>query len=388
MERRKDNKGRVLRTGESQRKDLTYMFRYNDPSGKRKYVYAKTLSDLRKKESKINTNLQLGIYSNDYTLNQVFERYLDQNTTIKERTKHKYKIEYQRWVSNSWLGKKKIKDIVKSDIVIFYKELSEKGFSDGTIRCIHKYINSALNMAYEDDLIRKNYALTCIQPYKCIKKRQALTKDETRKLLDTCESLSHGEKYMLIVKLMLLTGLRIGEASGLTWDDIDFKNKTINVNHQFVLGDSNSRTAYHIDTPKTQNGIRQVPMSDDVYQLLKLLKETTYFDSIKFGISIDGYSGFVVHTRTGLPVLTSKINEYLKEVVRKYNESHNDQLPNITCHICRHTFCTRMAELNINPNALQKIMGHSSYRTTADVYISTDCDFVNEEFFRVMRGVS
>lgn len=388
MERRKDNKGRVLRTGESQRKDLTYMFRYNDQHGTRKYVYAKTLSDLRTKEKEINVNLQLGIYCNEYTLNQIFERYLDQNTTIKERTKYKYQIEYRRWVGNSWIGKKKIKDIVKSDIVIFYKELAENGYSNGTIKCIHKYINSALNMAYEDDLIRRNYATSCIQPYRSTNKRKALTKDETKKLLDTCESLGHGEKYMLIIKLMLLTGLRVGEASGLTWNDVDFKNKVININHQFVQGDSTSRTAYHIDTPKTKSGIRDVPMSDDVYHLLKHLKETTYFDSIKFGVSIDGYSGFVVHTRTGLPILSARINEYLKEVVKEYNIFHEDQLPNVTCHICRHTFCTRMAELNINPNALQKIMGHSSYRTTADVYISTDCDFVNEEFFRVMRGIS
>ena len=148
MERRKDNKGRVLRTGESQRKDLTYMFRYNDQHGTRKYVYAKTLSDLRTKEKEINVNLQLGIYCNEYTLNQIFERYLDQNTTIKERTKYKYQIEYRRWVGNSWIGKKKIKDIVKSDIVIFYKELAENGYSNGTIKCIHKYINRELNMAF------------------------------------------------------------------------------------------------------------------------------------------------------------------------------------------------------------------------------------------------
>lgn len=388
MERRKDSKGRVLRRGESQRKDGTYMFRYNDLTKKRRSVYAKTLSELRKKEEEIQQDIHLGLYSNDFTLNQIFERYLQQNSMLKDRTRHKYATEYNRWIGDTWLGHKKIKNIVKSDIVLFYKEFANKGYANGTIKCIHKYINGALNMAYEDDLIRRNYATSCIEPYMKTNKRIAMTKEETRKLLETCESYPSGKNYLLLVKLMLMTGLRIGEAAGLTWNDVDLKQRTINVNHQFVCGDEKSRTAYHIDVPKTQNSKRIVPMSEDVYQLLKHLKETTYFDSLKFGTSLDGYSGFVVHTRSGLPVLTPRVNAYLKRMVELYNSSHDDKLPNITCHICRHTFCTRMAEMNINPNALQKIMGHSSYKTTADFYITTECDFVNEEFFRVMRGVS
>lgn len=388
MERRKDNKGRVLRTGESQRKDLTYMYRYKDQSSKRRYIYAKTLSDLREKESQINKELQLGIYSNEYTLNQIFDRYLEQNTNIKERTKYKYRIEYQRWIRDTWLGHKKIKDIVKSDISLFYKEFDKKGYSHGTIRCIHKYINNSLQMAFDDDLIRKNCAIGCAKPYSNSNVRAAMTKEETRKLLSECETKSYGQNYLLIVKLMLLTGLRIGEATGLTWNDIDLKKREIDVNHQFVQGDETSRTKYHIDSTKTYSGIRKVPMSDDLYEMLKHLKETTYFDAFKFGTNVDGYSGFVVHSRTGLPILTARVNDYLRRVVNEYNATHEDKLPNVSCHTCRHTFCTRLAETNINPNALQKIMGHASYQTTADVYISTECDFVNEEFFRVMRGIS
>lgn len=388
MERRKDNKGKVLRTGESQRKDLTYMYRYKDLDGKRKSVYAKTLNDLRIKEAEIDKNLQLGLYSNRYTLNELVYRYLEQNVNLKERTKHKYRIEYDRWVSKTWIGTKQIKQIVKSDIVKFYKDMSSQGYSNGTIKCMHKYINGALEMAFEDDLIRRNYATSCIEPYKKTNKRQGLTKQETAKFLEACENYQYGENYLLLIKLMLLTGLRVGEATGLTWKDVDMQKRTISVNHQFVLGDENSRTSYHIDTPKTENGVRTVPMSNDLYELLKHLKCTTYFDAYKFNTNIDGYSGFIVHTRTGLPVLNARINDYIKKVVAQYNETHEDQLPNISCHTCRHTFCSRLAELNINPNALKEIMGHGSYKTTSDFYVSVDDGFVNEEFFRVMRGIS
>ena len=87
-----------------------------------------------------------------------------------------------------------------------------------------------------------------------------------------------------------------------------------------------------------------------------------------------------------MPILTARLNDYAKRVVEVYNESHEDKLPNITCHTCRHTFCSRMAEMNISPHALQKIVGHGSYNTTARVYISVEDEFVNDEFFRVMRG--
>lgn len=386
MERRKDHKGRVLRKGESQRKDLTYMFRYKDLYNERKCVYAKTLDELRKKEVEINKDLDLGVYTTDWTLNQLFDRYLEQNTKLKERTRYKYKTEYYRWVGNKWIGRRKIENIIKSDISKFYKELSESGFSNGTIKCCHKYISGALNMAFEDDLIRKNYALSCIEPYSKASKKEGMTKEETHKFLTTAENVNFGKNYLLAFKLMLLTGMRVGEITGLTWDDVNLKERYLDVNHQFVLGDESSRTAYHIDTTKTNNGKRKVPISDDLYKLLKELKIETYFDAYKFKSEVDGYSGFVIHTRTGLPILSARLNEYAKRVVTIYNETHDDKLPNVTCHTCRHTFCSRLAELNISPHALQKIVGHGSYNTTARVYISVEDEFVNDEFFRVMRG--
>lgn len=388
-QRRKDNKGRVLRKGESQRSDLTYMYRYKDLNGDRKCIYAKTLSELRDKEVGIDKDLRDGIYTTDITLNELFDKYLAQNVKIKPRIKYKYRTEYDRWIKDTWIGKKQINKLVKSDIVMFYKELKEKGFSNGTIRCVHKYINGSLNMAYEDDMIRRNFAYNCIEPYRTQEEDVVpLSKEDTFKFLQTAENYPNGKHYLLGFKLMFYTGMRIGEVSGLTWNDIDFKKREINVDHQFVQGDEKSRTAYHIDTPKTFNAIRKVPMSDDVYELFKQLKQDTYFDAYKFNSEVDGYKGFVLHTRTGLPILTARFNDYAKKIVELYNSSHEDQIAHVSCHVCRHTFCSRMAELNINPNALKKIVGHASFSTTAKTYISVEDNFVNDEFYRVMRGVS
>ena len=258
MERRKDNKGRVLQKGESQRKDLTYMYRYKDLDGKRVSIYAKTLNELRKKEKELNKDLELGIYTTDITLNELFNRYLEQNKRLKDRTKHKYKTEYDRWIGSKWIGKRQIKTIVKSDIAKFYKEMSDAGYSNGTIKCIHKYIHSSLEVAFEDDMIRKNYSEKCIEPYIKTESRKPMTKEETSKFLETAKSANFGKNYLLAFKLMLLTGMRVGEITGLTWNDIHLKERYIDVNHQFVLGDANSRTTYHIDVTKTENGKRKV----------------------------------------------------------------------------------------------------------------------------------
>ena len=388
--RRKDNKGRVLKKGESQRKDLTYMFRYTDASGQRKCIYSSDLSDLRNKESQIEKDLLAGIHSTDMTLNDIVEKYIDSNQKIKERTRYKYKVEYNRWVGSKWLGKKKLKDIRTSDVKAFYKELKDMGYSNGTIRCINKYIHGALDMARDDDMIRRNYSDGCISLYLDDESKvKSLTKEQTKNFLETAEKAHFGHNYLLAFKLMLYTGMRVGEATGLTWDNIDMKNKVIRVDHQFVQGDDNSRTSYHIDGPKTFSGIRDVPMSDDVYELLQELKRDTYDSAYKWGAQVDGYTGFVIHTRTGLPVLTARLNEYYKSVIKLFNDScdsEEDKLPNITNHVCRHTFCTRMAELGLSPMSLKKMVGHKSYKTTLDIYISVDDKFVNDDFYRAIRG--
>ena len=118
---------------------------------------------------------------------------------------------------------------------------------------------------------------------------------------------------------------------------------------------------------------------------MKEHKAKTFFQSKKYGTNVDGYSGFVFHTRTGLPILPNRINDYLAKLVKSYNDEHEEKLPKISCHTMRHTFCTRMAELGINPKSLQYIMGHSSYKTTSDVYITETEEHASSEFERVLH---
>lgn len=385
MKNRKDNKGRVLKKGESQRSDGRYCYRYQALDGKRKCVYSLDLNELRNKEKRIEADLYCHIYDDGQTLNDAFDRYIATKVNLKEGTLNVYLHQYDLWVRNTWLGNKRISTIKKSDILLFYKEKSEY-LSNGSIRNIQRNIYAAFQLAVEDDLIRKNPALNCTRDYISKNERVAMTKEQTQKLLEHAAAYRARAEYLPAVILMLGTGMRVGETVGLTWHDIDFTNKVISVNKQFRLISGRGRYDFHISSPKTEKSVRCIPMSDEVHKVLSAYKMETYFQSMQYETELDGYKGFVFFNKLGLPINPQNINKYLKRLVRDYNETHpdEDELPEVTCHILRHTFCTRMAEKRMNPTTLQNLMGHSSYKTTADVYVTETVDHIKEEFYRVV----
>lgn len=384
MERRRDNKGRVLKKGETQRKDGRYCYRYKGPDGKRKYVYSQDLNELRIKEKQIDRELDRDTYDEGQTLNDAFDRYMSTKKALKEATVNNYLHQYEIWVRNSWLGNKRISAIKKSDILLFYKEKSE-ALSDGSIRNIQKHIYAALQLAVDDDLIAKNPAVNCSKDYTQRSEKRALTKEETRKLLEYAETFRARGEYIVAVKLMLGTGMRIGETLGLTWSDIDLANRLICVNKQFKVISGRGKYVFHISSPKTKKSVRNIPMSEEVCHVLSDYKQQTYFQSMQFQEKVDGYNGFVFFNKIGVPMNPQNVNKYLKRLVESYNKTHADKLPHVSCHILRHTFCTRMSELRMNSKTLQSIMGHASYIITSNVYITETDEHIKEEFNRVMN---
>ena len=168
------------------------------------------------------------------------------------------------------------------------------------------------------------------------------------------------QKYYDDILILLKTGLRISELCGLTARDLDFENHTINIDHQLLR----NQEGYYIETPKTKCGIRKVPMSEEAGKALqRVLKRKT-----GKSIQIDGYRNFLFLNQKGMPMVACNYTSALKNIVRKYNKYHEEPLPKITPHILRHTFCTRLAQKNMNPKNLQYIMGHSSIMITLNLY--------------------
>ncbi len=183
--KRKDKSRVVLRKGESQRSNGTYHYSWTDSNMKRRFVYAKTLEELREKEAKIERDKQDGIKAEARytTVNDLFELWIVLKRGLKNTTFENYKYMYNMFVRNN-LGTKRISSLKKSDIKRFFNYLlDERGLKVTTIDNIHTVLYQVLNMAVDDDYIRRNPADNVLKELKqahCYKteKRRALTRPE------------------------------------------------------------------------------------------------------------------------------------------------------------------------------------------------------------------
>lgn len=157
---RKDNRGRVLKPGEVQRKsDNRYLYTYTDPLGRRKYIYASDLMELREREKKLTRDQLdgLNLYAaGKATINDTFDRYIKMKPNLRDSTRSNYIYMYNRFVRNDF-EKKKLIDIKYSDILQYYLYLiNDEKLAIATVDNIHTLLHPTFQMAVRDDIIRKN----------------------------------------------------------------------------------------------------------------------------------------------------------------------------------------------------------------------------------------
>lgn len=242
--KRKDKSRVVLRTGEVQRANGTYHYTWMDKKGKRRYVYAKTLADLREKEKQIEKDIADGIKAEARytTVNDLFELWKDFKRGLKNNTFENYKYMYETFVRKQ-IGTKRISSLKKSDVKRFYNYLAdERGLKASTIDGIHTVLHQVLDMAVDDDYIRNNPSNNVLKELKqshCFQteKRRALTRPEQELFLDFLRKHPVYEHWYPIFAVMTGTGLRVGEVTGLRWCDVDLDEGIIDVNHTLVYYD-------------------------------------------------------------------------------------------------------------------------------------------------------
>lgn len=359
-EKRRDNKGRILRTGESQRKDGRYAYKYIDAFGKQQFVYSwklvatdktpagkRELPALRDKIKEISRDLEDGIdtIGKKMTVCQLYAKQNGLRKNVKHGTK-KGRDYLMGLLQDDPFGMKSIDAVKQSDAKEWAIRMSEKGFAFQTISNFKRSLKAALTAKQEESLLAFMEQDTVYRKYR----------DE--------------------VIILPGTGLRISEFCGLT-TALDFKNRQINVDHQ-LLRDAD--IGYYIETPKTKNGIRQIPMSEEVYQALKRVLKNRG-NAAPF--SVEGYKNFLFLKNDGMPKVSANYDSMLKGLVKKYNKQNKEQLPNITPHILRHTFCTRLANAGMNPKALQYIMGHANITMTLNYYAHATYDSAKAEMERL-----
>jgi len=397
--KRTDNKRTVLKVGESQRANGSYDYRWTDSRGKRHTIYAKTLGELREKEKSIVRDKYDGIKSEARytTVNEVYDLWKSLKRGLKENTFSDYTYMYETFVWPTF-GKLKISKVKKSDVKRFYNQLAdERNLKVATIDNIHKVLHQVLTIAVDDNYLRNNPADGALRELRMAhgmdsEKKKALTSSQQELFLNYLRNHPIYQHWYPIFAVMVGTGLRVGEVTGLRWQDVDFENGYIDVNHTLVYyshrrEDSKKGCYFNINTPKTKAGKRKVPMLDFVKEAFLMEKQFQEKQGVKCNVVIDGYTDFVFVNRFGKTQNQGTLNDAIKRIVRDCNDEillRNEKpevlLPPFSCHILRHTFTTRMCEAGINVKVMQDVLGHKDVSTTLNIYANMTEEFKKQEF--------
>lgn len=381
--KRKDDKGRILRKGERQREDGIYEYRYQ-VNGKRQSLYAVTLEQLRRLEDQITVDRHDGIRSNASAvkLDDLFNVWCDMKRGLKDNTFQNYQYMYTQFVSPH-LGDEKVVKIKKSDVRRFYNRLLEvEGLKMSTVNSLQTVLHQVLQLAVDDNYIRVNPADSALRELKLThqydsERKRALTVDEQKLLMTFIDESEQYRHWRPIITVMLGTGMRVGEVTGLRWKDIDLAKGTIDVNHTLVFYNKKHKQTYAINSTKTPCSNRVIPMLDSVREAFLEEKRNQESKGLYCTSIIDGYQDFIFCNRFGEVLNLGVINKALRRITRDCNEQVLDNhegddmpvlLPRFSCHTFRHTFTTRMCESGMNVKVVQDVLGHSDIRTTLDVY--------------------
>lgn len=391
---RRDAKRRVLRPRESIRADGKYQYKYHI-DGKPHFVYSwkleptdrlppgkKPCLSLRELEKQVNSDLDrlMNVSDGQMTVCELVDRYLKTKTGVRQSTKQGY-VTVQRLLAKEKFGSQKIRSVKTSDAKIFLIKLQqEDGKSYSSIHTIRGVLRPAFQMAVDDDVLVKNpfgFQLAGVIVNDSIT-REAISKDQMRKFLKFVHDDVVYCKYYEVVYILFQTGMRISEFCGLTLKDIDLENRIINIDHQLQR---TSDMRYIIETTKTDAGTRKIPITEDVADMFRAIIEDR--EPPKTGKVIDGYTGFLFYDDDGNPLVAMHWQHRFNHMVGRYNDIYRVQMPNITPHVCRHTYCSNQAKAGMNPKTLQYLMGHSDISVTMNVYTHIGLDDAEKELRRV-----
>lgn len=396
-EKRRDNRNRILHNGESQRQDGRYAYKYKDINGETKFVYSWRLDkndrapagkprdlSLREKERQIQQDLfnQIAPNGGNLTVLDLVQKYLSLKVNVRHNTQANYNF-VVGILKKEAFGGLRIDKVKLSDAKAWLIKLQKDGRGYSTIHSVRGVVRPAFEMAVQDDLIRKNpfgFELATVVVNDSVT-REAITRAQERAFLKFIQEDNCYRKYYDGIYILFNTGLRISEFCGLTISDIDFQNKRIRVDHQLQR---KRDMEYIIEDTKTKSGERYVPMSQQVVECFRRVIANR--KPPKQEPIIDGYTGFLFLDKNWMPMVALHWEHYFKHILNKYNSIYKVQLPKITPHVCRHTFCSNMARSGMSPKTLQYIMGHSDISVTLNTYTHLTFDDAKAEFDRVAEA--
>lgn len=349
-----------LPVGYRQRSDGRIECRFT-VNGKRYSCYADSVKECREKERELRETIKNGLYTQNrnLTLDKYYKEWKNaRKGIIKGNTALGNESRYRNHIKPV-LGHRKLSEIEKREIVNLQQSLKEK-FEPSTVNAIIVQLKTILNDAVAEEILSKSPA-TGIKLLKVEKKatesyHRALTEEEQKLFMKEAKK----EWLYELLALLLCTGMRIGEATALTWNDIDYKNNVIHITKTISRTEKGE---YTIGTPKSNSSIRDIPMTQTIKEILweqKQKQDMVHGKIVKI-------SGVVFENLYGGMVFNASVNTAIANTLKRINKE-KEIIPHFSAHALRDTFATRYIEQGGSPQVLKTILGHSSLAITMDLY--------------------
>lgn len=379
-EKRKDDKGRNLRTGEYFNKETgVYQFR-KMVNGQRVTVSSKDLAELRKMENETLANLDKGkVIKKGITLDRYFEYWFEHFGAMKRKpsTLSLYRFQYTKHIK-PFLGSRQLSKLTKVDFQAIFNDLAFKGYKHDTMNSIRSCLNDMFECALDEDLIFKNPVRNVELPQTDTPEKKILTEDQLNTFMNYVKNSAEYSEYYPIFVVLFNTGIRIGELSALTWDCIDFKENTIRICKTVINLDPKIYGVRHaIASTKSKTSNRIIPMNEAVRKSLLELSLNRSGSKVKLPVindlgRIEGEcSDFVFTTRINTTIKEGSMNKVIRTIVKKYNNSAPEgsvKLDSFTPHVTRHTFTSKAYEAGADMKMVSEMLGHSTTSITLDIY--------------------
>lgn len=333
------------------------------PDGKKKYVTDKTRSGAAKKLKELQKSIdnQTLILAKPETVEVYLWAWLA-GKRIKETTHRNYSYAIKAVAPS--IGSILLTKLTSDHIQKAYFTL-EKNFAPGTVRLAHRVLKTAFNDAIKKKKIIYNPCTNVTQPEETKEEATALTAEQCQKLIEAAK----GTRLECFVTLALATAMRRGELLGLRWSDIDLEEKTVKVQRTLsYLPDPTTKKYRHIETtPKSKSSKRTIPLPDFALVALKAHKIKQLEMRLQAGAKwVD--RDLVFPGKNGDYCVATLLVYHFDKIVEEAG------IPEVCIHELRHSSATLLRKKGVDLKTIQKILGHSSYMITANIYEHVDMD--------------
>ena len=344
--------------------------KYDNGKKKVKAFYGKTKKEVKEKMETYKLLNPIGQAAiNEYTVATWFNYWLwnIKKRDIKPKTFERYECIYRNYIKGSEIANIPLYKFKLNNLQAYYNRLSDNGKSPSIIKTINEKLKSSMIDAEKNGYIEKNYCQLVNLPKEKIKEKkiEVFTIEQQEKFLDIIKD----HEFEILFLLALGTGLRRGELLALKWSDIDFKNKTLNVDSNlqqtYIFEDEETKRLEKIEQePKTVNSFRTVPIPSKVLDKLQEHKQKQEQYKLAFQERyID--NDFVICDKYGKTLDVKRPTRMFYSIQKKMGIPEDEQ---IKFHGLRKTYATRLFEKEVPPKTVQMLLGHSDISITLNIY--------------------